>query len=400
MMRVDIGRSLLWAFMFSLGAACYGGVYWSSTSLAKTGSEAEKYIITYVELVYRNYEDSLSRALELQDQVAALLDNPNELSLKTAQNTWLKAREAYGQSEVFRFYGGPVDFFDSSEGLEGPEGRLNSWPIDESFIDYVVGNSSAGIINDTSIKLTRSSILRRNQSDDDRNVSTGYHAIEFLLWGQDLSKTGPGVRPTGDFFPGTSFNDRRRKYLEIVVAQLVDDHTFLVNEWKPNSDNYAKRFLALPENIALKRILTGILTMSVFELASERMAVALDSGDQEDEHSCFSDNTHNDFVYNALGIENVYYGRYNDFSGVGLDKIIEQVNPSLNERMIKALEQTKLSISEIGSPFDFVLSTPYGSSERAIAESAIDALMLQGALIKEIGADLNLTVSINDGDEG
>ena len=48
----------------------------------------------------------------------------------------------YSPTEVFRFYGGPID--DDN----GPEGLLNAWPLDEVFIDYVLGNPDAGIIND------------------------------------------------------------------------------------------------------------------------------------------------------------------------------------------------------------------------------------------------------------
>ena len=140
--------------------------------------------------------------------------------------------------------------------------------------------------------------------------------------------------------------------------------------------------------------------MSQFELASERMAVPLDSGDPEDEHSCFSDNTHNDFMYNAIGIENVYFGRYDNYSGVGISDLIKLVNPGLDDQMTAALMHTKASIGKIGAPFDVVLSTPHGSSDREKVETAIDALMAQAVLLKEIGMTLDLSVRITDGEEG
>ena len=359
---------------------------------------AKPQIESYTELVYRTYKDCLARVSELEESIHVLLEAPSEVSLKLARESWLRARAVYGQSEAFRFYGGPIDYYDSARALEGPEGRLNSWPVNEAYIDYVRGNPSAGIINDVSIDLTRLSILSINQSDDDRDVSTGYHAVEFLLWGQDFNDTGPGTRPATDFVGGTSSNDRRRQYLELVTEQLVEDHEFLVSEWRPGRDNYAATFRAMPTNTSLANILTGLLSMSQFELASERLAVPLDSGDPEDEHSCFSDNTHNDFLYNALGIENVYLGRYGDYHGAGIDDLVEKIDPDLNRRMIEGLAKTISQVKRIDSPFDLVLASALGSSERQSAELAVDQLMAQAVLIKEISIRLGLEVSANDGE--
>ena len=378
-------------------AIWFGPVLPVPSSWANGVLSAKPQIESYAELVYQTYKDCLSRVRALEKSIQALLATPDESSLRRAREAWLTARAAYGQSEAFRFYGGPIDYYDPARGVEGPEGRLNSWPLNEAYIDYVHGNPSAGIINDESITLTRISILASNQTDDDRDVSTGYHAIEFLLWGQDLNEIGPGTRPVGDFKSGINVNDRRRRYLELVTAQLVEDHEFLVAEWRPGSDNYAAAFRAMPEDVALAYILTGLLTMSQFELASERIAVPLDSGDPEDEHSCFSDNTHNDFLYNALGIENVYFGRYNDYYGGGISDLVEKIDPSLNQRMTEVLARTISSVKRIGSPFDLVLASPYGSFARENAELAVDALMTQAALIREVGAQLQLTVYVNDG---
>ena len=390
-------------FRTSLATVAWLGLVLISSvpsSRAEENWAAASQIDGYAKLVFRNYEDCLHRARYLEESIRILISSPSAVSLKNARNAWLDAREAYGQSEAFRFYGGPIDYYDSARDVEGPEGRLNSWPVNEAYIDYVKGNASAGIISDESVALTKVSIVSRNQMEDDRDVSTGYHAIEFLLWGQDLSEAGPGVRPASDFTPGTSTNDRRRKYLQLVTTQLVEDHEFLVAEWRPEMDNYAAEFRAMSEDVALSYILTGLLTMSQFELASERIAVPLDSGDPEDEHSCFSDNTHNDFLYNVLGIENVYFGRYENYFVSGIGDLVGKIDPKLNQRMLEALAQTKFLVKKVRAPFDRVLVSPAGSLERINAELVVDALMRQAALIKEIGARLGLTVNVNDGQAG
>ena len=391
------------AFSAFLSAAVSLGlmfIFSVPSSRAEGNLAAASQIDGYAKLVFRNYEDSLHRARHLEESIRILLSSPSVVSLQKARTAWLNARVAYGQSEAFRFYGGPIDYYDSARDVEGPEGRLNSWPVNEAYIDYVQGNSSAGIINDESVELTKVSIVSRNQIEDDRDVSTGYHAIEFLLWGQDLSEAGPGARPASDYTPGTSTNDRRRKYLQLVTAQLVEDHEFLVAQWQPGMDNYAAEFQEIPEGTALGYILTGLLTMSQFELASERIAVPLDSGDPEDEHSCFSDNTHNDFLYNVLGIENVYFGRYENYFVSGIGDLVEKIDPQLNQRMFEALAETKSAVKRVRAPFDRVLLSPAGSLERTNAELVVDALMRQAALIKEIGARLGLTVNVNDGEAG
>jgi putative iron-regulated protein len=180
----------------------------------------------------------------------------------------------------------------------------------------------------------------------------------------------------------------------------VKDHEFLANEWAPGRDNFATEFEMLPSQAALGQILAGILTLVEFELASERLGVALDSGDQEDEHSCFSDNTHNDFIYNARGVENVYFGRYSSYQGVGLDELVRELDPDLDKKMKFAIEETRLLLEGIHVPFDAMLASPTGSAGRTQAEAAFVSLMRQGELIKEVGLLFGLAVHSNDGDAG
>ena len=118
--------------------------------------------------------------------IKKFLSDPNEKNLNNAKIRWIKAREVYGITEAFRFYGGPIDGT-NQYGEEGPEGLINSWPLNEAYIDYVKGDPSAGIINNLNYDINKTTIIASNQSDDDADVSTGWHAIEFLLWGQDSS---------------------------------------------------------------------------------------------------------------------------------------------------------------------------------------------------------------------
>ena len=346
----------------------------------------ESVISSYAELVHTNYDAAYNDALKLQTVIDALLAEPNDDTLSAAKQAWLVSRDSYGLTEAFRFYEGPIDFADE-EGNEGPEGRLNAWPMDEAYIDYVKGNDKSGLVNNPGVAITKEALTDKNQADDEAEVSTGYHAIEFLLWGQDLSLETAGMRPVSDYAK-TEGSKRRRHYLKVVTDLLVDDLKFLSQEWAPDKDNYAKKFVQ--DKDALSKILTALATLSGFELASERMATALDSGDQEDEHSCFSDNTHNDFIYNAQGIMNVFFN-------AGIYEYLETKDHDLAEELEHQILDTKKLLAALPHPIDReILSTPADSEARKKMELAIASLQKQAYLFKKAGTVLGIEVSIDE----
>jgi len=356
--------------------------------------DLKPYIEGYAELAYRNYRDSREQAVAMRKAIAAFLNQPNKNTHKAAQQAWIQARQSYLQTEAFRFYEGPIDFIDPNTGEEGPEGRINAWPMNEAFIDYVRGKPNAGLINNPSFEVSIENILTNDQVSDEADVTTGWHAIEFLLWGQDFNAQGPGQRSFQDFIPNQDNNNRRRDYLKLVTDQLIEDLMFLEEEWKPNSNNYRADFIKSDPKATIGKIFTSLATLSAFEMASERMAVALDSGNQEDEHSCFSDTTYQDFVFNAQGIYNVYLSQYEGYNGRGFDQLLAQLNPALNQKMMAALDETKAAIAQINQPFDQVLASSAKSSEREEVEAAINALEDQAEVFQELGVALGVEVEI------
>jgi putative iron-regulated protein len=150
-------------------------------------------LATYAELAYRAYAEAYADALRLQAAVNELVENPADdadESLNRVRQAWLDSRPSYGRTEAFRFYEGPIDFGKRPDGTQGPEPLINSWPLNEAYIDYVRDNPGAGIINDPGVPITRATLVERNARDDEADVTTGYHAIEFLLWGQDFNANG------------------------------------------------------------------------------------------------------------------------------------------------------------------------------------------------------------------
>jgi putative iron-regulated protein len=343
---------------------------------------------TYAEIVSLNYQDALLGALALQTEIAAFLDDPTEDTLESAKTAWLEARESYLPTEAFRFYDGPIDNPET-----GPEGRLNAWPLDEAYIDYVEGDPAAGIVNDPEAEISPEALSALNEQGGEKNIATGYHAIEFLLWGQDLSEDGPGDRPVTDYTTADSA-ERRAEYLRVVTELLIDDLTFLVEAWAPEENNYRKSFLAAEPEEQLRRILTGLVVLSGFETGGERLQTAYDTQDQEDEHSCFSDNTHRDMVMDIVGIQNVYLGVYesnvSEFRGTGVYDLVRDIDPILADEVRSSIETSLSLATALEPPFDQELQTTAGRKRIA---ALIESLRSeQTPLLEEVFQRLGLDI--------
>lgn len=348
-------------------------------------------MVTYADIVFASYEDSLAAAVELHDAIDAFLAEPSEDTLAIARDVWLASNEPYGQTEAYRFYGGPIDDED------GPEGLLNAWPLDEAYIDYVEGDADAGIINNPEDYpvIDAELLISLNEVGAEENISTGYHAIEFLLWGQDLSADSAGQRPYTDYTMADNA-ERRADYLATAADLLISDLESLVDDWNPDeAGNYRETFLASDADEAFTNILTGIGVLSTAELAGERMFVAYDNQDQEDEHSCFSDNTHRDIITNFMGIANVYRGSYERVdgtivSGTSIADVIEVVNPDLNADILATLDEAETMVEEILVPFDNAIVE---ADSRPQVLDTVFLLQDLGDLFAQAGSELGLTIN-------
>ncbi len=307
--------------------------------------------------------------------------NPSAEKFENCKKVWIESRESYGPSEAYRFANGPIDDED------GPEGLLNSWPLDENYIDYVQGDENAGIINniETYPEITKQLLEELNQpvngegETSEENVSTGYHAIEFLLWGQDLtdpSANKPGNREYTDYTTAKNA-DRRGTYLKVCAELLIDHLDFLIDDWKEGGA-YRKTFLAMDKKQALSNMISGIAILSKAELAGERMYVALESQSQEDEHSCFSDNTHRDIRLNFDGIVNVYKGQYGSIKGASVEQLVKEKSAEAAAKVEAAIADTKAKVYATKEPFDIAITSGAESEDGKVVLEAVKALQKLG----------------------
>ncbi len=386
-------------------------------SAVRADTDPAAVLAAYSDIALAKYEDSLATAKALDAAVDDFLATPTEATLATARAAWKEARIPYQQTEAYRF-GNPI--------VDDWEGRVNAWPLDEGLIDYVdtsYGTESddnvlytANVISNPAIEINGSAVdaseitpaflseTLQEAGGIEANVATGYHAIEFLLWGQDLNGTGPGAgeRPFTDYDAAncTGGNcDRRAQYLDAATDLLVSDLEEMVANWQEGGA--ARAHLADGDPRAgLSAILTGLGSLSYGELAGERMKLGLLLHDPEEEHDCFSDNTHISHLYDAVGIRNVYHGSYarvdgSTVEGPSISDLLKETDPALDAELSAKLDATVAAMEAIaaradaGEAYDQMIGE--GNAEgNAAVQAGIDGLIDQTRSIERVVATLKL----------
>jgi len=386
--------------------------------LTPAAAEAPKDVLKiYADIAQAGYEDSLDTAKTLKLAIDAFIAKPTEANLRAARAAWIAARPSYMQTEAFRFGNKIIDDW---------EGRVNSWPLDEGLIDYVAGaygNESpenelyvANVIKNVSLtiggkKLNTAKLTKELLADGlqeaggvEANVATGYHAVEFLLWGQDLNGTGPGggVRPATDYNPKTCTNGncaRRAQYLSTVTDLLIDDLAWMAEQWGPGGEG-RKVIAEGSDEAGLTAIMTGLGSLSYGELAGERIKLGLMIHDPEEEHDCFSDNTHSSHFFDALGIRNVYLGRYRRADGTfvggpSVSDLVKAKAPEVDAEMRQKLDATMDAMNVLylraltTESYDQMIGEGNDAGNKVV-QDVVDALLAQTKAIERAVATLDL----------
>ena len=387
-------------------------------SVSPALADAPKDVLkNYADIAQAGYEDSLETAKTMQLAIDAFLENPTEPNLRAARAAWIAARPSYMQTEAYRF-GNPI--------VDDWEGKVNAWPLDEGLIDYVAevyGDESpenelyvADVIKNVSLslggkKIDTSKITKELLADTlqeaggvEANVATGYHAVEFLLWGQDLNGTeaGSGERPATDYDLNNCSNgncERRAAYLSTVTQLLIDDLAWMADQWKEGGDA-RKAVMDAGDEGGLTVIMTGLGSLSYGELAGERIKLGLMVHDPEEEHDCFSDNTHAAHFFDALGMHNVYTGRYRRadgsvVSGPSVSDLVKAKDPKVDAEVVAALDGTMEAMNTLylraltTENYDQMLGEGNEEGNKVI-QDIVDALLVQTKAIERAVSVLDL----------
>jgi putative iron-regulated protein len=381
---------------------------------------------TYADIAEAGYADSLDTARTLRLSVNAFLAKPTEGNLRAARAAWIAARIPYMQTEAYRFGNAIVDDW---------EGKVNAWPLDEGLIDYVAGSYGsespendlyvANVIANATLtiggkKLDASKItaellaeVLQEAGGVEANVATGYHAVEFLLWGQDLNGTGTGngARPASDFDTANCTNGncaRRAEYLRTVTGLLVDDLAWMAAQWAPGGEA-RETIEAGSDEAGLAAIMTGLGSLSYGELAGERIKLGLMIHDPEEEHDCFSDNTHASHFFDALGMRNVYLGAYRRIdrtlvSGPSVSDLVRAKSPEIDAEVRAKLDATMEAMNALylraltTESYDQMIGEGNAAGNEVV-ERVIAALLDQTKAIERAVAALDLKAIAFEGSD-
>jgi len=434
-----VNRTALVAALASVSLCLAAAVFYStkpSAAVSAHGAVAKREVLRgYRRLGHRSFEAAYHSAGQLKTQIKRLLANPSDEALLTARQAWRDAHRDYSRTEVFRFGNWIVDDWETS---------VNAWPVDEGLLDYVDRSYEASPTN----PLARQNLVSQPDiqvggitisantldwaqlkfihagSDNESNVVLGYHAIEFLLWGQDLHRSEPGAgqRPWTDYSAAAEgctsgiapapveHCRRRRQLLQTMAEHLYSQLATMTLDWAGNSPtSYGLHIAEGDVDEGLRRMLFGIIRLAGDEMAGERMRVALLTHAPEEEQDCFSDDTHQSLYNNAVGIQNIYYGHYqNDRYQSGehyqaplsLAALARRVDDALADQIDEAILRTQLALSAIqrlgegGQTFDLLIRPGQPEGRRAI-EKAIEALQAQSQLFEQLGGRLGFENSLN-----
>jgi putative iron-regulated protein len=409
----------------------FAAILLAGTSLAATSSGAwaagpdpKAILTTYADIGQAMYQDTVTEAEKLKTAVDAFLANPNDETLNAVKTAWKAARVPYMQTEVFRF-GNPE--------IDDLEGNVNSWPLDEGLIDYV--DSSYGTTSDSNPYYTLNVIANpslkmgdktvdaskitpdlitslQSAGDNEANVAIGYHAVEFLLWGQDLNGTGPGAgnRPATDYSTTACTHgncDRRADYLRSASALLVTDLKKMEPVFAAGGAGRT-RLLGDPK-AGLVAMFTGLGSLSYGELAGERTKLGLMLHDPEEEHDCFSDNTHNSDYYDQKGMWEMYNGSYtridgSEVKGPSLRALMKGTDIKVAQRVVNAMQATNAAMTVLKQTADSgkmaydQMIGPDNPEGNKIVQNVVDTLVAQAHSFEAAVDSLGLKITVEGSD--
>ena len=141
-----------------------------------------------------------------------------------------------------------------------------------------------------------------------------------------------------------------------------------------------------------------MIILAGFETGGERLQAALDSGDREDEHSCFSDNTHRDMIQDIQGIQNVYVGSYtrvdgSAVSGTSVKDVVADTDSALADRLATEITSALDLANALQIPFESEIA-PGNTEGNTRVQSLITALRTVEGTLEEVFTAMGFSVPV------
>lgn len=239
----------------------------------------------------RSFIAAAKSAATLRDSIVDFLQDSSEESLLKLRQQWHAAHNQYSASAVFRALSdsNPALF----EPLRNANFCIDAHPIQPGYLDSFDVYRYSGIVNDIAVPITAAAIRAQHGFSDDTDVSTGFHALAYLIFGED------GERPLADLQAQSTLSteqinnglkaidlsqNRRRSLMKLIGELLLDDIRQLQTQWQLDTGQLQLSYLALAPDSRLQLIRSS----AILALDAEVQAFNKGLSEPSKAHNLFS----------------------------------------------------------------------------------------------------------------
>ncbi len=307
----------------------------------------------YLFQIDSDYSAVAEALVMLQTEIDSFLAAPDESSLDSVRRSWLAANSQYELTSAHRYFADAIFTDDFALQFFQVQYEVNHWPILPGYLDYVDGYPNSGIVNDMTVSLEPINLRQQHGAFDINEVSLGFHAIEFLLWGENLEGNNP--RPYTDFLAQTELtpvqlsdgmevsqlsNNRRRLYLQTSTQILREDLQNLMSLWAEGSSIFRTELATRSGTALLLNVLDGLTGLLTEELLVRSLYPML-NGDFEDSlPSRFSRSSQNAVSSHLTSLETLLLEIQVD-DGTNLDSLLTELSADYAEFFLQNFDASK-----------------------------------------------------------
>ena len=342
-------------------------------------ASAKEIALEYVQQIDTDFKQAGIEIEKFQSSIATLTDQTNIENLNLSKQAWLNAHSAYELTTLHRYYATQLMGEQDSLALMQLQYQINHWPIVPGYIDYVDGYPDSGIVHDINVNLNADSLREQHGSFDVSEVTLGFHAIEFLLWGYDADSV---ARPATDFDAVLELtpkeiesgytleqlsNNRRRLFLTVVADTLVKDFLALQSLWLAEEPSISQRIESISGTELIVILADSMSAMLTQELLQRSLYPMLNGDFVESVQSPYSRSTQNAVSSQLSGLERLLLERQTE-NGTTLDLVFSAISDEFSEFFYQNFDASKACLVLLYSNREGDSASPATARETEVVE--------------------------------
>ena len=342
-------------------------------------ASAKEIALEYVQQIDTDFKQAGIEIEKFQSSIATLTDQTNIENLNLSKQAWLNAHSAYELTTLHRYYATQLMGEQDSLALMQLQYQINHWPIVPGYIDYVDGYPDSGIVHDINVNLDADSLREQHGSFDVSEVTLGFHAIEFLLWGYDADSV---ARPATDFDAVLELtpkeiesgytleqlsNNRRRLFLTVVADTLVKDFLAVQSLWLAEKPSISQRIESISGTELIVILADSMSAMLTQELLQRSLYPMLNGDFVESVQSPYSRSTQNAVSSQLSGLERLLLERQTE-NGTTLDLVFSAISDEFSEFFYQNFDASKACLVLLYSNREGDSASPTTARETEVVE--------------------------------